>query len=251
MTVKWLVQVFAQSWVLSSAAAKVRYIQCSRLYWQQRIIWWEPIHSSEGPCLIHSMNGDLLRTLDGPDRCTRPRLIQSTSEGSCIIYYDKGHFCLFSVNGKLLGHMEVEDSIKVRERACMWKCTGTCVSAPHQCWKSLIKGFKAFWVRVGMPRVGGRWLDISFISFHTHKKRENGSFDLQHSCRVWLRWQSWRTFQRIGHLWTPAPLNIFKCRTTHSPFPTFPPLWLVWHKIAATAFAFLTLCFRFGLGNVS
>ncbi|KAM3623130.1 uncharacterized protein V6R79_007410 [Siganus canaliculatus] len=66
----------------------------------------------EGPCLIHSMNGDLLRTLEGPEGCLRPRLIQSSTEGSCMIYYDKGHFCLFSVNGKLLGHMEVEDSIK-------------------------------------------------------------------------------------------------------------------------------------------
>uniref|UniRef100_A0A3B5AGV7 Neurobeachin n=1 Tax=Stegastes partitus TaxID=144197 RepID=A0A3B5AGV7_9TELE len=66
----------------------------------------------EGPCLIHSMNGDLLRTLEGPERCLRPRLIQSSTEGHCMIYYDKGQFCFFSVNGKLLGHMEVEDSIK-------------------------------------------------------------------------------------------------------------------------------------------
>lgn len=66
----------------------------------------------EGPCLIHSMNGDLLRTLEGPERCLRPRLIQSSTEGHCIIYYDKGQFCHFTVNGKLLGHMEVEDSIK-------------------------------------------------------------------------------------------------------------------------------------------
>uniref|UniRef100_A0A3B3BAU9 Neurobeachin n=1 Tax=Oryzias melastigma TaxID=30732 RepID=A0A3B3BAU9_ORYME len=66
----------------------------------------------EGPCLIHSMNGDLLRTLEGPDSCLQPRLIQSSSEGHCVVYYEKGHFCLFSVNGKLLGHMEVEDSIK-------------------------------------------------------------------------------------------------------------------------------------------
>ncbi|XP_029906737.1 lipopolysaccharide-responsive and beige-like anchor protein isoform X2 [Myripristis murdjan] len=66
----------------------------------------------EGPCLIHSMNGDLLRTLEGPEHCTRPRLIQSSSEGHCVIYYEKGQFCLFSVNGKLLGHMEVDENIK-------------------------------------------------------------------------------------------------------------------------------------------
>ncbi|XP_063739788.1 lipopolysaccharide-responsive and beige-like anchor protein isoform X2 [Eleginops maclovinus] len=66
----------------------------------------------EGPCLIHSMNGDLLWTLEGPERCLRPRLIQSSTEGHCMIYYEKGQFCNFSVNGKLLRHMEVDDSIK-------------------------------------------------------------------------------------------------------------------------------------------
>lgn len=100
---------------------------------------------SEGPCLIHSMNGDLLRTLEAPEDCLRPRLIQSSTEGNCIIYYDKGHFCLFSVNGKLLGHMEVEDSIKVREpctharahtlarthaRTRVQRCSRTRMSAP-------------------------------------------------------------------------------------------------------------------------
>ncbi|XP_015200106.2 lipopolysaccharide-responsive and beige-like anchor protein isoform X1 [Lepisosteus oculatus] len=68
--------------------------------------------SKEGPCLIHSMNGDLLRTLEGPTSCMRPRLLQASTEGHCVVYYDKGHFCVFSVNGKLLGHMEVEENIK-------------------------------------------------------------------------------------------------------------------------------------------
>uniref|UniRef100_A0A8C1EPF4 Neurobeachin n=1 Tax=Cyprinus carpio carpio TaxID=630221 RepID=A0A8C1EPF4_CYPCA len=66
----------------------------------------------EGPCLVHSMSGDLLRTLEGPDGCVRPRLVLSSTEGHCVIYYDKGLFCVFSINGKLLGHMEVEDNIK-------------------------------------------------------------------------------------------------------------------------------------------
>uniref|UniRef100_A0A673XGC8 LPS responsive beige-like anchor protein n=1 Tax=Salmo trutta TaxID=8032 RepID=A0A673XGC8_SALTR len=66
----------------------------------------------EGPCLIHSMNGDLLRTLEGPVGCMQPRLIQSSTEGHAVVYYDKGHFCFFSINGKLLGHMEVEENIR-------------------------------------------------------------------------------------------------------------------------------------------
>ncbi|KAJ8403599.1 hypothetical protein AAFF_G00349250 [Aldrovandia affinis] len=68
--------------------------------------------SKEGPCLIHSMNGDLLRTLEGPPGCLRPRLIESSTEGHCVVYFHQGHFCVFSVNGKLLGHMDVGESIK-------------------------------------------------------------------------------------------------------------------------------------------
>ncbi|KAM9819383.1 lipopolysaccharide-responsive and beige-like anchor protein isoform 2-T2 [Syngnathus typhle] len=66
----------------------------------------------EGPCLIHSMNGDLLRTLEGPQGYSRPRLIQASAVGHCVIYYDKGQFGVFSVNGKLLRHLQVDDSIK-------------------------------------------------------------------------------------------------------------------------------------------
>uniref|UniRef100_A0AAY4APM1 Lipopolysaccharide-responsive and beige-like anchor protein n=1 Tax=Denticeps clupeoides TaxID=299321 RepID=A0AAY4APM1_9TELE len=68
--------------------------------------------SKEGPVLIHSMNGDLLWTLEGPEDCVRPRLVQASAEGHLVVYYDKGHFCLFSVNGKLLAHMELDESLK-------------------------------------------------------------------------------------------------------------------------------------------
>ncbi|XP_068798363.1 lipopolysaccharide-responsive and beige-like anchor protein isoform X7 [Struthio camelus] len=68
--------------------------------------------SKEGPCLIHSMNGDLLRTLEGPENCLRPKLIQASREGHCVIYYENGFFCVFSVNGKLQATMETGDNIK-------------------------------------------------------------------------------------------------------------------------------------------
>ncbi|XP_031416111.1 lipopolysaccharide-responsive and beige-like anchor protein isoform X3 [Clupea harengus] len=67
---------------------------------------------AEGPCLIHSMNGDLLRTLGGLEGCVRPRLVQASTEGHCVVYYDKGHLCLFSVNGKLLAHRHLEENVK-------------------------------------------------------------------------------------------------------------------------------------------
>lgn len=68
---------------------------------------------SEGPCLIHSMNGDLLRTLEGPENCLKPKLIQASREGHCVIFYENGGFCTFSVNGKLQATVETDDNIRV------------------------------------------------------------------------------------------------------------------------------------------
>ncbi|KAM3874724.1 neurobeachin-like [Diretmus argenteus] len=68
--------------------------------------------AKEGPCLVHTITGDLLRALEGPDNCQCPRLISVSSEGHCIICYERGSFCNFSINGKLLAQMEVNDSTR-------------------------------------------------------------------------------------------------------------------------------------------
>ncbi|XP_040274469.1 lipopolysaccharide-responsive and beige-like anchor protein [Bufo bufo] len=68
--------------------------------------------SKEGPCLIHSMNGDLLRTLEAPENCLQPKLIQASREGHCVIYYERGLFCVFSVNGKLQATKEMDDNTR-------------------------------------------------------------------------------------------------------------------------------------------
>uniref|UniRef100_A0AAV2J918 Neurobeachin n=1 Tax=Knipowitschia caucasica TaxID=637954 RepID=A0AAV2J918_KNICA len=68
--------------------------------------------AKEGPCLVHTITGDLLRALEGPELCLCPRLISVSSEGHCIIYYERGRFCNFSINGKLLAQMEVNDSTR-------------------------------------------------------------------------------------------------------------------------------------------
>lgn len=68
--------------------------------------------AKEGPCLVHTITGDLLRALEGPENCLRPRLISVSSEGHCIIYYERGQFCNFSINGKLLAQMEINDSTR-------------------------------------------------------------------------------------------------------------------------------------------
>uniref|UniRef100_A0A8C7YN35 Neurobeachin a n=1 Tax=Oryzias sinensis TaxID=183150 RepID=A0A8C7YN35_9TELE len=70
------------------------------------------ISGAKGPCLVHTITGDLLRALEGPELCQRPRLISVSSEGHCIIYYERGRFCNFSINGKLLAQMEVNDSTR-------------------------------------------------------------------------------------------------------------------------------------------
>nr|XP_057936358.1 neurobeachin-like isoform X2 [Doryrhamphus excisus] len=66
----------------------------------------------DGPCLVHTITGDLLRALEAPEHFRCPRLISVSSEGHCIIYYERGRFCNFSINGKLLAHMEVGDSTR-------------------------------------------------------------------------------------------------------------------------------------------
>ncbi|XP_030648233.1 neurobeachin a isoform X4 [Chanos chanos] len=68
--------------------------------------------AKEGPCLVHTITGDLLRALEGPENCQRPRLISVSSEGHCIIHYERGRFCNFSINGKLLAQMEINDSTR-------------------------------------------------------------------------------------------------------------------------------------------
>ncbi|XP_038150368.1 neurobeachin [Cyprinodon tularosa] len=68
--------------------------------------------AKEGPCLVHTITGDLLRALEGPENYQCPRLISVSSEGHCIICYERGHFCNFSINGKLLAQMEVNDTIR-------------------------------------------------------------------------------------------------------------------------------------------
>uniref|UniRef100_A0A3B4EPH7 Neurobeachin n=1 Tax=Pygocentrus nattereri TaxID=42514 RepID=A0A3B4EPH7_PYGNA len=68
--------------------------------------------AKEGPCLVHTITGDLLRALEGLDNCTLPRLISVSSEGHCIICYERGQFCNFSINGKLLAQMEINDSTR-------------------------------------------------------------------------------------------------------------------------------------------
>lgn len=86
------------------------------------------------------MNGDLLRTLEGPvtlegpENHLRPKLIQASREGHCVIYYENGLFCVFSVNGRLQATMETDDKIKVSVLKCVLRTVGSSIRKSKQCW---------------------------------------------------------------------------------------------------------------------
>ncbi|XP_053087043.1 lipopolysaccharide-responsive and beige-like anchor protein [Pangasianodon hypophthalmus] len=65
--------------------------------------------SKDGPCLLHSVSGELLRVFESSER---PMLIQASAEGHCVIYYSSGHVCVYSINGKLLRDTHIEDNIR-------------------------------------------------------------------------------------------------------------------------------------------
>ena len=59
---------------------------------------------TEGPCLIHTMLGDLLRSLDPPPLCTDPQSLLINREGYITCVYNSTHVCLYNLNGRPLLH---------------------------------------------------------------------------------------------------------------------------------------------------
>ncbi|XP_048826742.1 lipopolysaccharide-responsive and beige-like anchor protein [Brienomyrus brachyistius] len=79
--------------------------------------------SADGPCLIHSITGDLLRTLESPAGCQHPLLARLSGEGLCVVCYQQGQICTFSINGKLLARCELDEDV----RAILLSPDGQCV----------------------------------------------------------------------------------------------------------------------------
>ena len=69
----------------------------------------------EGPCLLHTTTGNLLRTLRGPGECVRPRLLKLTRDGLVLVNYTDGtgHLAVFTINGKLLSEKRLDDQMLV------------------------------------------------------------------------------------------------------------------------------------------
>jgi hypothetical protein len=67
----------------------------------------------DGPCLVHTTHGDLLRSLEPPEKYKCPNIISFAREGYIIVNYDGGNMATYSVNGKLLRHVEHNDNVQV------------------------------------------------------------------------------------------------------------------------------------------
>ena len=62
---------------------------------------------------MHTLTGDLLRSLDPPHSCGSPRLITISREAFIVVTFDKGHVCSFTINGNLLRYMDHKDTLQV------------------------------------------------------------------------------------------------------------------------------------------
>jgi len=60
---------------------------------------------------VHSLSGELLRSLKGPSVCIHPRLVNISSEGRILVNYsnETGYMAMFSLNGNLMAHVKLND----------------------------------------------------------------------------------------------------------------------------------------------
>ncbi|XP_014679857.1 PREDICTED: neurobeachin-like [Priapulus caudatus] len=68
--------------------------------------------SKDGPCLLHTVTGDLLRSLEPAVGFRSPELILLSREGFIFVKYDYGNLCAFTINGKLLESISHNDTIQ-------------------------------------------------------------------------------------------------------------------------------------------
>ncbi|XP_067642070.1 neurobeachin isoform X13 [Eurosta solidaginis] len=68
--------------------------------------------STNGPVLIHTTFGDLLRSLDPPMDFYSPELIAMSREGFIVVNYDKGNVAAYTINGKKLRHETHNDNLQ-------------------------------------------------------------------------------------------------------------------------------------------
>ncbi|KAJ6638678.1 Neurobeachin, partial [Pseudolycoriella hygida] len=69
-------------------------------------------YSPDGPVLIHTTFGDLLRSLDAPADFYSPEIITMSREGFIVVNYDKGNVAAYTINGKRLRHESHNDNLQ-------------------------------------------------------------------------------------------------------------------------------------------
>ncbi|KAF2882214.1 hypothetical protein ILUMI_23956 [Ignelater luminosus] len=68
--------------------------------------------SHNGPVLVHTTFGDLLRSLDPPSSFASPENIAMSREGVIVVNYERGNIAAFTINGKRLRHESHNDNLQ-------------------------------------------------------------------------------------------------------------------------------------------
>ena len=68
---------------------------------------------SDGPILVHTTFGDLLRSLDTPPSLSSPSNLVLSREGFVVSNFPNGHVVAFTANGNRLRHEVHNDNIQV------------------------------------------------------------------------------------------------------------------------------------------
>ncbi|XP_049825585.1 neurobeachin isoform X2 [Aethina tumida] len=68
--------------------------------------------SNNGPVLVHTTFGDLLRSLEPPTGFLSPENIAMSREGVIVVNYEKGNIAAFTINGKRLRHESHNDNLQ-------------------------------------------------------------------------------------------------------------------------------------------
>ncbi|XP_069686520.1 neurobeachin isoform X3 [Periplaneta americana] len=68
--------------------------------------------SHNGPVLVHTTFGDLLRSLEPPPSFLSPENIAMSREGVIVVNYERGHVAAFTINGKRLRHESHNDNLQ-------------------------------------------------------------------------------------------------------------------------------------------
>ncbi|XP_030761038.1 neurobeachin isoform X2 [Sitophilus oryzae] len=68
--------------------------------------------SYNGPVLVHTTFGDLLRSLEPPSGFNSPENIAMSREGVIVVNYEKGNVASFTINGKRLRHESHNDNLQ-------------------------------------------------------------------------------------------------------------------------------------------